>query len=363
MEEKSVYIHIPFCKCICSYCDFCKVYYNEKWSTKYLDALKKEITKRYMDEEIKTIYIGGGTPSSLSISELKKLFKIIKVFKTNHLKEFSFECNPSDLNPELISLLKDNGVNRISIGIESFDKNNLKFLNREASFKDLKEKISLIKDIGINNVNVDLIYAIPNEKISTLKKDLDLLCQLKIEHISTYSLMIEPNTMLSYHNTKPINEELDAKMYDLIIKYLKKKGFNHYEISNFAKDGYESKHNLTYWNNEEYYGFGLGAAGYISGVRYENTKNLTKYLNGKEECTSEILSKDDMMEYEVILGLRKIKGINTKDFYHKYQMNIQSKYPKIKELIKEKELIYKNGYLFINPSKLYVMNEILVKLI
>ena len=363
METKSVYIHIPFCNKICSYCDFCKVYYNEKWVKKYLTCLKKEIQERYMDEEISTIYIGGGTPSSLTISELKSLFKVIKLFKVSNLEEFTFECNPSDINKELIELLKKNNVNRISIGIESFDKDNLSFMKRECDFDDIKEKINMIKEVGINNINVDLIYALPIEKTSTLKKDLKFIDKLGIEHVSTYSLMIEPNTILSYLNTKPIDEEIDAKMYKIICKHLKRKGFVHYEVSNFAKEGYESKHNLVYWNNEEYYGFGVGASGYIQGVRYDNTKSLKEYFNGDYIQSSGILSEEEKMEYEVILGLRKLKGINIRDFYDKYKMNIQSKYPNILKLIRSKDLIYKNGYLFINPDRLYVMNEVLVKLI
>ncbi len=363
METKSVYIHIPFCKKICSYCDFCKVFYNEKWTKKYLSCLKKEIQDRYLDEEIETLYIGGGTPSALSINELKSLFRIVKLFKLNNLKEFTFECNPSDISRELIELLKKNNVNRISIGIESFDNNNLKFMNRECSFEDINEKINLIKEIGINNINVDLIYALPNESMNTLRKDLKLINKLDVNHVSTYSLMIEPNTMLSYLNTKPINEDADARMYNIICRYLKKHGFNHYEVSNFAKEGFESKHNLVYWNNEEYYGFGVGASGYIQGVRYDNTKSLGDYLKGNYLKTSSILSKDEIMEYEVILGLRKCEGINIREFYNKYHINIQSQYPNINELIRSKDLIYKNGYLFINPDKLYIMNEVLVKLI
>ena len=359
---KSVYIHIPFCKKICSYCDFCKMIYNSKWVGSYLEALKKEVEERYLEDDIKTIYIGGGTPSCLNENELTKLFLICKLFKKNSNYEFTFECNLNDITDSLIRLLINNGVNRISIGIESFNVKKLDFLNRHAEFNDALKKINICKKYGLNNINVDLMYALPEESLLMLIKDLRLIKKLNINHISTYSLIIENHTMLSYKNTSPINEDLDAKMYKLICHKLKKYGFNHYEISNFAKKGYESKHNLTYWNNEEYYGFGLGASGYVEGVRYDNTRSLTDYLKGDIILNKEILSEKEIMDYEIMLGLRKTTGINAKEFYDKYHVNIQSKYP-IEELIKAKDLIYKDGNIFINPDKLYIMNEILLKLI
>lgn len=358
----SVYIHVPFCKSICSYCDFCKFYYNEKWVNKYLEALELEIKDRYMNEEIKTIYIGGGTPSSLTSLELQKLFDIIKIFKLNKDYEMTFECNLSDINEELVKILKKNKVNRVSIGVESFNKDNLKLMEREADYKDTKNKIDLLKSVGIDNINIDLIYALPNQNILRLKKDLRLFTKLDVKHISTYSLMIQENTKLYNKRVLPIEESLDYKMYKTICKYLKKKGFKHYEISNFAKDGYESKHNLVYWNNEEYFGFGPGASGYADGVRYDNTKNLNKYINGEYINSKEILSEQDIMDYELILGLRKLDGINVKSFYEKFKKNIQTVYP-VEELTKTKDLIFKNGNIYLNPNKLYIMNEILIKLI
>lgn len=362
VDKCSIYIHIPFCKTICSYCDFCKVLYNKEWVVKYLKKLKEEIQDRYMGEKVKTIYIGGGTPSSLSLKEIEYLLTLTKLFNISNLEEFTFECNIEDINEEFLKLLKKYNVNRISIGIESFDKNKLDFMKRACDFEYAKTKIELAREIGFNNINLDLIYAIPEEKISTLKKDIKLLLKLNPEHISTYSLMIEDNTFLGYKKINAIPEELDAEMYEYICKKLKKYGYNHYEISNFAKDGYESKHNLVYWNNEEYYGFGCGASGYVSGVRYDNTKNLTKYLNGEYKNNENLLSDESIMEYELILGLRKTKGINIQEFYKKYKTNIQDAFP-IKPLLVSGDLIYKDGYVMINPKKLYVMNEILLKLV
>lgn len=359
---KSVYIHIPFCKTICSYCDFCKHLYNNENVEKYLIALENEIKDRYNEEELETLYIGGGTPSALSIKELKKLFNIIKIFKLKKLKEFTFECNIKDITEELIKLLIENKVNRLSIGIESFNKNKLKFMEREANFDDTKGKIEMIRKYGINNINLDLMYAIPNEKLKDLKKDLKQILKLKPEHISTYSLILEEYTKISINKVEPINEELELKMYNYIRNKLKKKKYKHYEISNFSLTGKESLHNLTYWNNEEYYGFGLSSHGYIDGIRYENTKNFNKYINEEFVHKQEIVGIKEKQENELMLGFRKVEGINLQCFYDKYGVNMQDIFP-IKPLLKNKDLIYKNGYVYINPDKLYIMNEILLKMI
>ncbi len=358
----SVYIHIPFCKSICTYCDFCKVLYNKEWAVAYLKQLKNEINDRYMGEEVKTIYIGGGTPSCLSLKEIEFLLKLTDLFKKDKLEEFTFECNIEDINAELLAILKKYNVNRLSVGIESFDEENLLLMKRSNNYEDTLKKIELIRKMGFNNLNLDLIYALPGEKMSILKKDIKLLLKLNPEHISTYSLMIEDNTYLSYKKVNTINEDDDAKMYEYIVSKLSSKGYNHYEISNFSKKGYESKHNLVYWNNEEYYGFGCGASGYISGVRYNNTRSLTSYIKGNINSSEEIISKRGKMEYEVILGLRKIKGINLEEFKTKYQTSMEDEFP-IKPLLKNKELILKNGNIMINPKKLYIMNEILLKLV
>ena len=362
MKTVALYIHIPFCKSICSYCDFCKVLYNNDWVDKYLEKLEEEIKNYYMSEEISTIYIGGGTPSALSTLQLERFFNIINKLNISNVKEFTFECNLNDITSEMLDILVKNNVNRISIGIESFNESKLKFMKRSHTFLEAKEKIELIRRKGITNINVDLIYGIPGETLKILKSDLKMLLKLKPTHISTYSLIIEKNTLVDINRFRNIDEDLDASMYEYICKKLKRKGFKHYEVSNFALDGFESLHNLTYWNNEEYYGFGLGASGFLENVRYENTKNLTKYLN--EEWTREqtILSKQDFMDNELMLGLRKIQGINIQEFNKKYDINIEDVYP-INTLVKNKDLIHKKGYIFINPRKLYLMNEILLKLI
>lgn len=358
----SIYIHIPFCKTICSYCDFCKMLYYKKWVDSYLKELKKEIAKYYKNEVIKTIYIGGGTPSSLEFEELNSLFEIVKIFNLDTDYEFTFECNIDDLNKEKLEFLFKNNVNRLSIGIQSFNKKNLKLLNRNHEYNSVKEKISIARKIGFNNINVDLIYAIPNESMDDLKEDLDLFTSLNIEHISTYSLMIEPNTKLYINHIKPIDEDLDYKMYLYIINYLNDNGFVHYEISNFSKIGYESKHNLVYWNNKHYYGFGIGASGYIDDIRYDNTKSLNDYLRGNYRLNEDIINNKKSIENELILGFRKINGINKVDFYNKYNLKIEEMNV-IKNLIREGKLVNSKDSIFINSKYIYISNEILVNFI
>ena len=350
---KSCYIHIPFCKKICSYCDFCKFYYNEEWVKKYLISLKNEIKLKYKNEVLDTLYIGGGTPSSLDIDSFKELLNITKLFNLSKEYEFTIEFNPEDISIEKLELCKEYKVNRISIGIESFNKNNLKYLGRD--YIDFKEKINLVKKY-FSNINVDLIYGLNIEDLDILNKDIDNLLLLDVPHISCYSLIIEKNTILNNNGVKEIDEDLDYDMYKLINNRLS--SYNHYEISNYSKDGFESKHNLTYWNNENYYGFGVGAASYINNRRILNSKDILSYLNKEYKYSEEVLTKDEIISYELILGFRKTKGININDFYNKYKVDITSLY-NINDLIKEGKLVINDGYIFINDDYLYIENEIL----
>ena len=353
----SIYIHIPFCKTICSYCDFCKFYYNEKWVDNYLIALEKEIKRKYKNEPINTIYIGGGTPTSLNIKQLEKLLKLTKLFNFEKI-EFTVETN-ADLSLDKVKLLKQYGVNRISIGVQTVNPKHLKFLNRNHTKEEVINLVNLLKQYDFN-VNVDLMYGMPNQTLKELEEDLDFILSLDVNHISTYSLIIEPHTKIYIDNVTNIDEDLDYQMYQLINKKLK--NYVHYEISNFAKDDYYSKHNLVYWNNLEYYGFGIGASGYIDGVRYDNTRSYQNYLNGNYLFESHKLSKKEKIENEFILGFRKLEGINILEFKAKYDMNVLD-IGIVKKLLKEGKLSVDNGYLKINPKYIYISNTILVNFI
>jgi putative oxygen-independent coproporphyrinogen III oxidase len=345
---KSIYIHIPFCKTICTYCDFCKMYYKKEWVNNYLKELDKEFDKYYQKELISTIYIGGGTPSSLNKYELDILFSTIKKIKLNKEYEFTFECNIEDINEDLLIYLKNHKVNRLSIGVESLSNKILKTLGRPSQNIN---NILLAKQY-FNNINIDLIYGISNQTIKDLDKDLKSFIELNISHISIYSLIFEDNTILKTNNYKEIDPDLSRDMYERICKILKNNNYIHYEISNFSKKGYESLHNLTYWNNEHYYGFGLGASGYINNLRYTNTRSLTNYLKGNYRYEEDLLTKTITMENEMILGLRKIQGVSKKDFYKKYNKHI-------KDVFNTSKLDENKDYFYINENNLYISNTIL----
>ena len=359
---KSCYIHIPFCKKICSYCDFCKIFYNEKQVDKYLTALEQEIDSTYKGEILETIYIGGGTPSSLSISELKRLFNIINKLNKSKNLEYTIECNFDTTTKEKLKLFKENGINRLSFGIESINEDNLKLLERESKQEEIIEIINYAKSIGFNNINIDLMYALPNETIEILNKDIDFVLSLDIEHISTYSLIIEEHTKLYINKTNNINDELDEEMYKLICKRLKEKNYYHYEISNFAKSDKYSKHNTCYWNNDEYYGFGLGASSYINNYRNTNTRSITEYTRNNYIKEKEYVSLKDKEEYEILLNLRKSEGISLTKFKDLYNVEFLNKY-KIRSLLENNFLKIENDNLYIPEDKWYISNEIIVKII
>lgn len=356
----AVYIHVPFCKTICTYCDFCKLYKNDNWIKLYLSALDREIKENYKGEKQETIYIGGGTPNCLNDYDFNHLLDIVDIIKRDKFVEYTVECNVDILTEEQIKIMVSHGVNRVSLGVETFNPKFMKLLGRHHTIKEVKEKVELLKKYGIYNINIDLMYAFCDESTEDLKNDIDEIIKLSVPHISTYSLMIEPHTILYTKGVKQVDEELDYEMYETILQKLF--NYNHYEVSNFALTGYESKHNLTYWNNEEYYGFGLSASGYINKERYTNTKNLFLYLKNKYKEESHILSKQEQMENEMILGLRKMEGVSISKFKKIYGIDI-SDYFEIDDLVKNKKLLKDGDYIKINPEYIYTSNDILINFI
>lgn len=356
-----IYIHIPFCSSICSYCDFPKLLYDKKYIKKYLEALKEEIKLRYHREVVKTIYIGGGTPTCLDLEELKTLMDITLEFNKVGEIEFSIESNVESLTIAKMELLKQYGVNRISLGVQSFCNDTLKELNRHHTKKDAYEVVNNLKKIGFSNISIDYIYGV-HSSLEEVKNDINSFLELDIPHISCYSLIIEEGTVFGIKNRKYINEEVEEEMYRYIENRLIDKGYIHYEISNYAKDGYQSFHNLNYWNNGYYYGFGMGAVSFLENYRISNTKSLTKYMNNEYLLSKDLETEDIQISNTFMLGLRMTKGINVIEFQKKFHKNILDIVP-VKNLLEEGKIVLKDNQLFVSPKYFYLLNEIIISFI
>ena len=352
-KVKSLYIHIPFCNKICDYCDFTKLQYFRNFAVNYLKALKEEIDG-YQIKDLKTIYVGGGTPTALEDDLFEELLKIIDPY-TDGVKEYTFEANPESLSINKIQMLKAHKVNRVSIGVQTTDDKILKMVNRNHSFKQAKDAISNLKEVGIDNVNVDLILGLPHTSEIVLRKDIKNVLSLDIKHISCYGLTVNPHTTLFNKGFKEPDGDVLRSFYDIVEEELIKNGFIHYEVSNWAKPGYQSEHNLTYWRNEQYYGCGLGASGYIDETRYKNTINLSQYLNRVFVNEKEQVSEKDKRTYQIMLNLRTIEGLDASF--------VKDKEEEINSLISSGLLIKKGQKLVPTYEGMMVLDQIVLKFI
>lgn len=357
---KGLYIHIPFCEYICHYCDFVKrVPKNKEMIDTYLEALVQEILSYQAHfHTIETIYIGGGTPSMLDVDQLTFLLKSLKDI---HPIEFSIEVNPESYSKQKGELFKTYGVNRISLGVQTFNQELLHYLNRGHTNEQVFDVVHHLKSLGFKHISVDLIYAIPNQSIEDLEFDLKMIEQLDIDHVSCYSLILEEKTYF-YHqymrgNFEQVDQDVEATMYKIVMEQLKSIGFEHYEISNFAKNKQYSLHNMIYWTLDQYIGCGLGAHGFIEGYRTYNERALSKYLDHylKEKT---LQNKQDLIQDELIFGLRKLSGVHIKTLEEKYQIDLLELYPKLQEKIDIGLVEMDHGYLKLTKQGLFLGNQV-----
>ena len=346
MQKKptSAYVHIPFCTQICYYCDFSKVFIKNQPVDSYLEHLLQEFHS-YDIHKLRTLYIGGGTPTALSASQLEVLLEgLTRNLDFSMLEELTIEANPGDLDADKIAVLKNSAVNRVSLGVQTFDDKMLKKIGRSHLEKDIYENIDRLKLAGFDNISIDLIYALPGQTMEQVKDNVAKAIALDIPHMSLYSLILENHTVFMNRMRRgklPLpKEELEAEMFEYIIAELEKAGFEHYEISNFSKQGFESRHNLMYWDNAEYYGIGAGASGYVDGVRYKNHGAIRDYLKAVEEGSARIneehLNQREQMEEEMFLGLRKKSGVSMARFEEKFERSFQELYGDVvRELIQQ----------------------------
>ena len=354
-NEIGIYVHIPFCKKKCDYCDFISYCNKDNLIEKYVEAMKKEIESQNIKPEITTIYIGGGTPSYIDSKYIIQIMNKIKEKNVSPNAEITIEVNPGTVTMEKLEDYRSCGINRISIGLQSTNNTLLKEIGRIHDFKQFLETYKMAKKVGFKNINVDLMLGLPNQRIKDLKESLEQILKLKPKHVSVYSLIVEDGTPIANKIEKGElqlpDEELERNMYWFVKNTLELNGYKHYEISNFAKKGYESKHNLNCWNQKEYIGIGVAAHSYRDITRYSNTENIEEYIKNvnneefnKNKIIHEVQKEDDAKKEFMLLGLRKIDGIKISDFKNKFGDNPIYLYRnELKKLVDEKLLIIDNN--------------------
>ncbi|AND79543.1 radical SAM family heme chaperone HemW [Streptococcus pantholopis] len=374
MQKKptSAYIHIPFCTQICYYCDFSKVFIKNQPVDAYLQALIREY-ESYDIRELQTLYIGGGTPTAISAEQLDWLLtNLVRHLDLGRLDEFTIEANPGDLSPEKIEVLKRSAVNRVSLGVQTFNNRQLKQIGRGHNEAQIYDSIDSLKAAGFNNISIDLIYALPGQTLADVKENVAKALALDVPHLSLYSLILEHHTVfMNKMRRGKLNlpgEDLEAEMFDYIISEMEANGFEHYEISNFTKPGFESRHNLMYWANVEYYGCGAGASGYLDGIRYRNRGPIQHYLKGvaagNPKLEEEVLTKKEMMEEELFLGLRKKTGVSISRFEEKFHESFEKRYGQIvEELIADSLVQITDGHLRMTKKGLFLGDTVAEKFI
>ncbi|RIA75974.1 oxygen-independent coproporphyrinogen-3 oxidase [Anaeroplasma bactoclasticum] len=355
---RGLYIHMPFCKQICSYCDFPKMVSSIENYRIYLDAIKKEINSKRNDlEGITSIYIGGGTPNVYPDNLLEELLDYIYPYLKNS-KENTIECNPELITDSQAKLFYKYGINRVSLGVQSISPSALSLLGRHHKMEDVTQAINILRANHIQNISMDFIFGFPNEDIDTLLADLDYVYSMNVPHVSFYSLILEDKTIFSYllskGKLKLLDDDIIADMYDIINKRMKEHGYKHYEVSNYAKEGFESIHNELYWKEEEYVGIGMGASGFIKPYRYSNYKSLKKYLELVEEEKIEIDSSEEKKEF-MMLGLRMLDGISLSYYEMKYHSSPILDFDLSKH-IDSGILKIEDDRLFIPEDKLFIAN-------
>lgn len=358
MPPRSAYVHIPFCKEICAYCDFPKVFYKEDWAESYLSALFQEFSLRKIGP-VDTLYVGGGTPSALSSSQLERLLS----FLSPHLNpggEFSFEANPESLSEEKIALLKRYGVNRVSLGVQSSLPKYLSLLGRKHSFEQAKEAVERLKKAGIDNLNADWMIALPGEKLSDIKEEEKAFLRLNVPHLSVYTLILEQGTEFSFRRIQEASQDEQGEQYEEVLSFLREQGYDRYEVSNFARPGYQCRHNRTYWKDQEYYGVGLGAAGSVGNVRYKNTSSLSSYIKGKGLSQNQ---EESGVEEFFLTNLRLEEGFSLEEYSARFHSSFLEDYQgEFAKLQQQGLLRFEGGRVFPSDRGMELLDLILLEL-
>ena len=370
MKDLSIYIHIPFCARKCAYCDFLSFSGMDKYHDEYVLSLINEIklsASEFSGHIVKTIFFGGGTPTLLRANKIGEVLNVIfDNYSVDKNAEISTEANPETVDAKSLKELRAAGFNRLSFGVQAFNNRLLQRIERIHTKETAVSAVYAAREAGFKNINLDLMFALPGQSLADLDKSLDTAVFLDPEHLSAYSLILEEGSKLFKESGLSLpDDDTDRDMYELVKEKLKKAGYKHYEISNFAKEGFDCRHNRVYWTGGEYRGFGLGAHSLVNGVRFHNTGSLKSYVSGgfeKEEA--EILSLKDKMSEFMFLGLRLVDGIKITDFYDKFEQNIFSVYGKeINECVEFGLLAERRGNLRLTDKGIDLSNAVFAKFI
>ncbi len=369
MKPLGLYFHIPFCPYRCHYCDFLSFAKHEEEIPAYVKALVSDLkffSESCRDYEIRTIFLGGGTPSLLSAQQIEAILSAVQTFfHTSCALEITVESNPGTITFEKLSSYLSLGVNRLSFGVQALQNHHLKRMGRIHTAEEAEQGFNLARKAGFQNINTDLIFGLPNQTLEEWENTLGQVLQWAPEHISMYGLQIEEGTPFSADYKQGIltlpGEEIEASMYEKGIEFLREQGYDQYEISNFAKPGFECRHNLIYWMNEEYLGIGLGAVSYLNKKRFWMTRNLLKYLKGEERAIGEeVLPVEKEMGETMMLGLRLLQGVSNLSFFNRFGKKIQDVYKKqISKYSPSGLLEWKNENLCLSLSGMMIANEII----
>lgn len=366
---EGIYIHIPFCEQICVYCDFHKEIATDKKKKMYINRLMKSIDHLNDDfSELKTIYIGGGTPSNLDNELLEKLLKSIKIkFDLSKVIEYTIEANPNDITKQKSKLFAKYGINRVSLGVQSFDDQVLSSMNRSHQADDIEKSIKCLKHAGIENISIDLIFGFNNQSLSQVSYDLEKVISLDIKHISYYALILEEKSIMHFlvkqGKMRIVDEDLDYLMYNKIIDTLKENGYKHYEISNFSLDGYDSMHNMLYWTQKSYLGLGSGAHSYVGDKRFFQSPNVQEYISSSNDQQCREFYPSYPLEDALIFGLRVLKGINVLALEQEFKISLFERYPAISTLIEQGLLLYEDDSIRLSEKGLMLANNVFAALL
>lgn len=356
---EALYVHVPFCRHICAYCDFAHTVYRREDGDAWLKAIEKELAYRADDSVIRTVYLGGGTPSALAPDQLERLLQLLDPYiKT--AAEATIEVNPETVTPQLAGILVKHGINRISMGMQSSSDALLKAIGRRHTFADTVRAVKIFQDAGIANISLDLMYSLPSQTMDDLKTSVYDALALKPAHLSLYSLTVEENTVFGKTGVQPLDEDTEADMYEWICRTLPHYGYRQYEISNFAMPGKESRHNLAYWHYDDFIGIGCGASGKDGYMRYDHTRQLKAYIENPLAVSEIPLSKKDAEFEMVMMNLRLKEGMNLQKYSERFHEDCHQRFGDRTDQLKKEGLLEEaGGYLRASERGYEILNDVL----